>query len=239
MDFSFLHTADLHLGSPFLGLSSTDEGLARLVSSASREAFEELVAQAIERRVSFVVIAGDVYDGDWKDTTIGHFFNRQMARLARAGIPVFQVRGNHDAESVITGAVTLPPTVHSFSSKKVDTFRIADLKVALHGQSFANRAISENLALVYCIPRAMDVLVMPTTLHVLCRISCSVAISIGPWVMFTPTRSFTRIPRSSSRGTCKAAVFANAGPKGLFLSRFKTGKFQVFPASAWIEFDGL
>ena len=152
MDFSFLHTADLHLGSPFLGLSSTDEGLARLVSSASREAFEELVAQAIDRRISFVVIAGDVYDGDWKDTTIGHFFNRQMARLARAGIPVFQVRGNHDAESVITGAVTLPPTVHSFSSKKVDTFRIADLKVALHGQSFANRAILENLALKYPKP---------------------------------------------------------------------------------------
>ena len=63
MDFSFLHTADLHLGSPFLGLSSTDEELARLVSSASREAFEELVTQAIARRVSFVVIAGDVYDG--------------------------------------------------------------------------------------------------------------------------------------------------------------------------------
>jgi len=152
MDFSFLHTADLHLGSPFLGLSSTDEELARLVSSASREAFEELVAQAIERQVNFVVIAGDVYDGDWKDTTIGHFFNRQMGRLARAGIPVFQVRGNHDAESVITGAVTLPPTVHSFSSKKAETFRIADLKVALHGQSFANRAITENLALKYPQP---------------------------------------------------------------------------------------
>ena len=152
MDFSFLHTADLHLGSPFLGLSSSDEELARLVSSASREAFEELVAQAIERQVNFVVIAGDVYDGDWKDTTIGQFFNRQMARLARSGIPVFQVRGNHDAESVITGAVTLPPTVHSFSSRKVDTFRIEDLKVALHGQSFANRAITDNLALKYPKP---------------------------------------------------------------------------------------
>ena len=148
MDFSFLHTADLHLGSPFLGLSSTDEELARLVSSASREAFEELVAQAIERQVNFVVIAGDVYDGDWKDTTIGHFFNRQMGRLARAGIPVFQVRGNHDAESVITGAVTLPPTVHSFSSKKAETWgdtaraitRSSDSKIVTSRPCFAATA---------------------------------------------------------------------------------------------------
>jgi DNA repair exonuclease SbcCD nuclease subunit len=45
MDFSFLHVADLHLGSPFLGLSSNDEELARRVAGASREAFEELIDQ--------------------------------------------------------------------------------------------------------------------------------------------------------------------------------------------------
>src|ERR1035437_8657283 len=152
MEFFFLHAADLHLGSPFLGLSSTDEDLARRVASASREAFEELVDQAISRQVNFVVIAGDIYDGDWKDTTIGHFFNRQMARLARAGIPVYNVRGNHDAESVITSAVTLPDSVKVFSSKRPETFQIPELRVALHGQSFPNRAVPENLALTYPAP---------------------------------------------------------------------------------------
>src|ERR1039458_8131175 len=98
MEFSFLHAADLHLGSPFLGLSSADEDLAKRIASASRDAFEDLVSQAIDRLVSFLIISGDVYDGDWKDTTIGHFFNRQMGRLERAGIPVFTVKGNHDAE---------------------------------------------------------------------------------------------------------------------------------------------
>jgi DNA repair exonuclease SbcCD nuclease subunit len=152
MSFSFIHAADLHLGSPFLGLSSNDEVLARCVAAASREAFDELVDQAISRQVKFVVIAGDIYDGDWKDTTIGHFFNRQMAKLQRAGIPVYKVRGNHDAESVITSAVTLPDSVKVFSSKRPETFLIPELKVALHGQSFANRAVPENLALAYPAP---------------------------------------------------------------------------------------
>lgn len=152
MEFSFLHAADLHLGSPFLGLSSADEDLAKRIASASRDAFEDLVSQAIDRLVSFLIISGDVYDGDWKDTTIGHFFNRQMGRLERAGIPVFTVKGNHDAESVITTAVTLPGTVRAFSARRVETFRLLELKVALHGQSFSQRSITENLVLHYPKP---------------------------------------------------------------------------------------
>ena len=149
MDFTFLHAADLHLGSPMLGLSSNDPELAKRVAAASREAFDDLVSEAINRMVGFMLISGDVYDGDWRDTTIAHFFNRQMGRLHRAGIPVFLVKGNHDAESVITGSITLPDSVHSFPSRKPATFRLADLKVAIHGQSFADRAVTQNLALNY------------------------------------------------------------------------------------------
>jgi DNA repair exonuclease SbcCD nuclease subunit len=149
MDFDFLHAADLHLGSPFLGLSSNDVDLAKRIASASREAFEDLVTQAIELRVRFLIIVGDIYDGDWKDTTIGHFFNRQMSRLDRAGIPAFVVSGNHDAESVITGSITLPKKVKVFSARHVETIQIPELHVAVHGQSFANRAVPENLALKY------------------------------------------------------------------------------------------
>lgn len=152
MNFSFIHTADLHLGSPFVGLSSSDLELARRVAAASREALEDLFTRAIELAVDFVVIAGDVYDGDWKDTTIGHFFNRETARLDRAGIPVYLIRGNHDAESVITSAVTLPESVHVFSARTAETMRIPELKVALHGRSFANRAVPENLASSYPLP---------------------------------------------------------------------------------------
>ena len=147
MDFSFLHAADLHLGSPFLGLASVDEDLADLVSSASRKAFTELVSHAIGQKVSFIVISGDIYDGDWKDTTIGHFFNREISRLVRAGIGVYLSRGDHDAESGITKAVTLPSEVKTFSSKKPQTFELPELNVALHGQSFSDRVVNENLAL--------------------------------------------------------------------------------------------
>src|SRR5690348_10622729 len=132
MNFQFIHAADLHLGSPFVGLALHDEEIAKRFSYANREAFSDLIARAVDLKVAFVVIAGDVYDGDWKDTSIGLFFNRELARLDRAGIPVFLVKGNHDAESVITKAISLPQSVQVFPSAKAKTFQIEDIEVALH-----------------------------------------------------------------------------------------------------------
>ena len=86
MNFTFLHASDLHLGSPLIGLTLKDEAVARRFAAASRDAFSDLVTRAIELKVAFVVIAGDVYDGEWKDTSIGLFFNREIARLDRARI---------------------------------------------------------------------------------------------------------------------------------------------------------
>jgi DNA repair protein SbcD/Mre11 len=154
MAFKFLHAADLHLGSPFTGLALKDETVAKRFTAASRDAFSELVTKAIEEQVAFVVIAGDVYDGEWKDTSIGLFFNREVARLQRSGIPLYMLKGNHDAESVVTKAISLPDRVFQFPTTAVKTFRVDDLKVALHGRGFPDRAVPENFALSYPDPVA-------------------------------------------------------------------------------------
>jgi DNA repair exonuclease SbcCD nuclease subunit len=164
--FSFLHAADLHLGSPFEGLSLKDEELARRFGSASREAFRALVDAAIAEEVAFVVIAGDIYEGEWRDASIGLFFNRELARLDRAGIAVFLLRGNHDAESVMTKSITLPGNVREFPGRAVESFRLEELKVVLHGRSFPDRAVSENYALTY--PAAVPGWINIGVLHTSC-----------------------------------------------------------------------
>lgn len=147
--FRFIHTADLHLGSPLTGLALKDRQIAQRFAAAGRDAFTALVDLALAESVDFVVIAGDLYDGPWKDNHIGLFFNREVARLSRAEIPVYFLRGNHDADSVVTRTIAMPEGVHEFSTRKPVTFEIDELRVALHGQGFANRAMNENLALDY------------------------------------------------------------------------------------------
>lgn len=152
LNFRFIHAADLHLGSPFRGLATKDAAVAQRFAEATRTAFANLVDTAIEERVDFLVIAGDVYDGEWRDNAIGLFFNRQIARLDRAQIPVYVLKGNHDADSVVTKSVTLPASVQQFATRSPSTFRLDALKVALHGQGFTDRATSDNLALGYPAP---------------------------------------------------------------------------------------
>ncbi len=151
--FRFVHAADIHLDSPLKGLAGEEGNAVRLIRSATREAFDALVARTIREEASFLIIAGDLYDGDWRDYQTGLFFVRQMGRLREAGIPVFVIHGNHDAESQITRRLTLPDNVTVFSARRPETRKIRDLGVALHGQSFGQRDVYENLAASYPAPR--------------------------------------------------------------------------------------
>jgi DNA repair exonuclease SbcCD nuclease subunit len=154
MAFTFLHAADLHLGSPFQGLSLRDPHLAARLAVASREAFEETIDRALAENIAFAVFAGDIFDGDWRDASIALFFNRQIARLDRAKIPSFLLKGNHDADSVVTKSLSLPDLAKSFPAGKARSFELPDLRVALHGRSFANRAETENFVHAYPAPKA-------------------------------------------------------------------------------------
>ena len=152
--FRFIHTADIHLDSPLIGLAGQEGSAADRIRTATREAFENLVGLALHEDVAFVIIAGDLYDGDWRDYQTGLFFVRQMGRLAAAGVPVFLLYGNHDAESQITRRLVLPENVNPFSSRKPGTFQLKELGVALHGQSYRQRDIAENLVPAYPEPIA-------------------------------------------------------------------------------------
>jgi exonuclease SbcD len=142
----FLHAADIHLDSPLAGLCARDDLPEGMIRHCTRRAFVAMVDLARDEDVAFVVIAGDLYDGDWKDFSTGLFFAEQMRRLGR---PCFLLRGNHDARSVITRNLKLPENVREFSSRTCDTILLPEIEVALHGHSFPNRAVPEDLSASY------------------------------------------------------------------------------------------
>lgn len=151
-DFRFFHAADIHLDSPLRGLAVHESSAAERIRTAARDALDQLVGAAIDEQAAFLVIAGDLYDGDWRDYKTGLFFVNQMGRLNRAGIPVYLLHGNHDAASQITKRLELPENVHVFSARKPETFRLEKIDAALHGQSFRQRSVTENLVPDYPLP---------------------------------------------------------------------------------------
>lgn len=150
--FRFVHAADIHLDSPLKGLAGQEGSAVALIRSAPREAFDALIGRTIEEDARFLIIAGDLYDGDWRDYQTGLFFVRQMARLRDAGIRAYVIKGNHDAASQITRSLRQIDNVKVFPTRRARTHRIPELGVALHGQSFGERDVTENLAREYPDP---------------------------------------------------------------------------------------
>ena len=121
--FKFIHAADIHLDSPLKGLEQYEGAPADEIRGATRRALENLVDLALRESVDFVLLAGDLYDGDWKDHNTGLFFVAQMARLREANIPVVAISGNHDAANKMTKSLRLPDNVELLPPARPSTAR--------------------------------------------------------------------------------------------------------------------
>jgi len=165
--FRFLHAADLHLDSPLRGLEAYPDAPLDQIRGATRRALENLVDRAIEEQVAFLLLAGDIYDGEWKDYHSGLFFVQCMGRLRDAGIRVFLVSGNHDAASVIARALRPPDNVHVFATRHPETVCLDALGVAIHGQGYASRDNRADLAAAYpaALPGRFNIGLLHTALN--------------------------------------------------------------------------
>lgn len=156
MAFRFIHTADIHLDSPLRSLSLRDPEIAELIGNATRQSFAKIVDLCLDEAVDALMIAGDLYDNKLGSMKTAAFLRSEMRRLKEAGIPVFIIRGNHDAESVITRHLSLPENVHVFSGR-AEAVAIEDRDVVVHGVSFAKRHMADSLLPKYKPPVAGSV----------------------------------------------------------------------------------
>lgn len=213
----FIHAADIHLDSPMRGLPDYPGAPVEEIRGATRRALETMVDLALREEVYLVLIAGDLYDGDWPDYNTGLFFAHQMSRLNYGGIRVAIVQGNHDAQSQITRHLRLPDNVRKLSTKQPETV-IFD-GVAVHGQGFDRRHVDENVVLNYPAPVAG--LFNIGMLHASAgqggtrcmrpaasRTSLGAATSIGHSDMSTPGGRWLTTRGSTSQATCRAAASA-------------------------------
>ncbi|MDD5596825.1 MAG: DNA repair exonuclease [Victivallaceae bacterium] len=145
----FIHCADLHLGSPFKGIGSRNPELAAALAAATFTAFENIVGLALEQKVDFLLIAGDVFDNADRSLKSRLFFREQLEKLNSEDIKCFIVCGNHDPLSSWSRSVGLPGNTFIFDSAKPQT-RIVERGgreiAAVCGMSFGSAKVSANLA---------------------------------------------------------------------------------------------
>ncbi len=149
MRFKFLHVADLHLDSPFVGLRSAPERVVGTLQQATFSAYDRVIETALREQVDFVLIAGDIYDGRDRSLRAQLRFRDGLARLARSGIESFVVFGNHDPLDGWSARIEWPTETHRLGAEKVEAVRVIRDGVRLatvYGISHGHREVRTNLA---------------------------------------------------------------------------------------------
>lgn len=147
----FIHGADLHLDSPFIGLKTLPDFLWEKIYQSTFTALTNLVNHAIDKQVDFVMLAGDIYDSDDRSVKAQAFLKTEMERLNQAEIPVFICHGNHDYIENSGLHLKMPENVELFS-ETVETKWLTTKngeRIAVSSFSYNSRWVTKRMITEY------------------------------------------------------------------------------------------
>jgi len=242
--FVFVHAADLHLDSPFKGLSRVPETVRRRLKEAAFVSLQRIVDAARRERADFVVLAGDLYDAADRSLRAQLRLKRMLEDLAEDGIGVFAVHGNHDPESGRKAMLDWPENLHVFGSSAVGCVpayrRDGQLAAYVYGISYAHAAVTENLALRFVkregAPFHLAILHgnvdgMPGhDPYAPCRLSELTAAGFDYWALghVHDRRVLHEYPHVVYPGNIQGRSMRETGPKGAYLVRVsETGRVSL------------
>ena len=232
-----LHTADLHLDSPLRSLALRNSGLRDTIAAASRSAFSQLIDRAISEEVAAFLIAGDLFDGKERTATTGAFLLAELDRLGEAGIEVFYIKGNHDAENPIAGALDLPAHVHVFDARGGKKQLTDDIWI--HGVSFADSHAPDSLLPRFKspVPGAVNIAMLHSSLggaaghddYAPCSITALTEMGFDYWALghIHKRQVHSQTPWVVMPGMPQGRDIGEAGPKSATLLTIDRGCINV------------
>ena len=145
--YRFVHAADLHLDSPFRGLTAAAPEQAEALRRATFEAYDQIVELCIDQQVDALLVAGDIFDS--ADNSLGAQlqFRDGLIRLAERGIRSFICHGNHDPLDGWHAGLDWPDHAYRFGETVTSVpLRADDPRSPLvYGVSYPVRDVQQNL----------------------------------------------------------------------------------------------
>ncbi|MBW6478429.1 MAG: DNA repair exonuclease [Bacteroidales bacterium] len=145
----FIHTGDLHLDTPFKGLSNVNQELAGRLKDATFKSFQKIIDICIEESVDFLLITGDIFDSEIQSLAAQLRFVKELEKLSSRGIPAYMICGNHDPLNSWLEELKLPENVFRFGASQVECFTyekdgkpLADICGISYGTKTENRSLA-------------------------------------------------------------------------------------------------
>ncbi len=130
-----IHTADLHLDSPFEALSTSQAASRR---AEQRLLLSSLCELASEENADLLLLSGDLLDSS---NTFYETGEEMIRALSNAPCPVFIAPGNHDYYSARSpyARIKLPDHVHIFKEPEITFLSVPECDARVYGAAFTDR----------------------------------------------------------------------------------------------------
>lgn len=136
-----LHTADIHLDSPF---TLEDASRSRARRSELRTAFASMMSYINTSGVRLCLIAGDLFEYEYATKETVTFLIEEFAK--NPGCEFVISPGNHDpyTENSVYAKTEFPKNVHIFTSQECSRLEFPELGCDVYGYAFTSQFMERN-----------------------------------------------------------------------------------------------
>ena len=137
----FLHCSDLHLDTPYVGLTPEKSDERR---GALRQTFRRLMEYVRNAGIKYVLMSGDVFDIKHATGATAELFIREIRNTPETVFVIAPGRSDAINSNPIYHSGRLPGNCYVFDSENLSRFDFAEDKVTIYGWGFKDQSIAES-----------------------------------------------------------------------------------------------
>ena len=137
----FLHCSDIHLDSPFVGLSAEKSEERRRMLRAS---FIKMMQYIRETNINVVLMSGDIFNTRYATNTTAEVLIREFKNCPETEFIISPGKQDYYNDNPIYASGRLPKNCHVFSSDNLSRFDFEEYNVTVYGWAFMNSEMREN-----------------------------------------------------------------------------------------------
>ncbi len=129
----FLHCGDIHLDTPFVGLSAEKSEERRRMLRGS---FVKMMQYVRETNINIVLMSGDIFNTEYATNTTAEVLIREFKNCPETEFIISPGKNDYYTDNPIYASGRLPKNCHVFSSDKLSRFDFEAYNITVYGWAF-------------------------------------------------------------------------------------------------------
>ena len=140
-NIKILHCGDIHLDAPFIGMTTEKAEERR---RELRNTFSKMMEFVRERKINYVLVAGDLFDAKYATNTTAEILIREFRNCTETKFIIAPGKSDHYENNPLYLSGRLPENCFVFSDDKLGRFDFEEDKLTVYGWAFMGEELTES-----------------------------------------------------------------------------------------------